>query len=145
MTNVNAWDIVSTIAIEHSFPLQQPLLNETSIVFQYYSEMESGGHESLLRWQYDQMQAMGFMQYKETLLRVLRAIGADEYAAVEDTHLTRCFELYEALEANRLAEDVFYEAINAADAAYIACEDRLRDQLQHYAELNYEALRQVVE
>lgn len=34
-----------------NFPTNNDLLNEVNIFFQYNSKLESGGHESLLRWQ----------------------------------------------------------------------------------------------
>lgn len=42
------WNAVTSVLSEHDLSTENNKTDETFLAFQYYSEMESGGHESLL-------------------------------------------------------------------------------------------------
>lgn len=50
MNNDDIWNEVIAILSEYDISTENKNLHEAFIVFQYYSELESGGHESLFTW-----------------------------------------------------------------------------------------------
>ena len=127
------WSILADITVENAYPTTNPLLDEISIVFSYYSELESGGHESLTRWQYDQIVALGFETYLDKLTATLRKIGAVDYAVIEKDYLPDIWRIYHQLENGENMEEAFYVLVEKADKAYVALQDAIRPMLVEYA------------
>ncbi|WP_225229725.1 hypothetical protein [Sporosarcina quadrami] len=48
LDNDNIWNAIISVISEGDLSTKDTVLNEAFIVFQYYSELESGGHETLL-------------------------------------------------------------------------------------------------
>ena len=73
------WNAVISVLTEYDYSTENKVAYEAFTVFQYYSEMESGGHGSLLRWHSDHIEAAGITRYLEGLIGVLEKIDAHGY------------------------------------------------------------------
>jgi len=50
LSKTDIWNAVITFLSEYDLSSEDNNLNDAFIVYQYYSELESGGHESLFTW-----------------------------------------------------------------------------------------------
>ncbi|TWT25858.1 hypothetical protein [Planomicrobium sp. CPCC 101110] len=132
LTNDDIWNAVITVISEKDFPFESKRVNETWVVYHYYSELESGGHEMLLHWLGDYIKEVGIQQYQKELINILEKIGAADYAVVEMTYLEQLWQLYQALEENEIEEEKFYSKIESADSAYYAQDGKLGTLLESY-------------
>lgn len=92
------WNAVILEITSRDFPAEEALLNECNLVFQYYSEIESGGHEILLNWAQDYIREVGIAHYSSELTAALEKIGATDYAQIEKTYSQQLWHLFTALE-----------------------------------------------
>lgn len=120
-------------------------LNKAFIVYQYYSELESGGHESLFRWFGQHIQDMGIDNYLNILIGTLEEMGAHNYAMLEKKYCKELWNLYIALEKDEIHEDEFYHVIEKATDEYYKLNDELRERLETYFVTIYTELIEVVE
>ena len=49
-TNNDIWNAVLSAYGEYDFPTDDEKINDFFILFNYFCELESGGHESLFNW-----------------------------------------------------------------------------------------------
>ncbi|MEG0386293.1 MAG: hypothetical protein RR642_16250, partial [Solibacillus sp.] len=120
-------------------------LNKAYIVFQYYSELESGGHESLFRWFGQHIKDMGIDNYLNILIGTLEEMGAHNNAMIEKKYCKELWNLYIALEKDEIHEDEFYHVIKKATDEYYKHNDELRERLETYFVTIYTDLIEVVE
>ncbi|OCA88317.1 hypothetical protein A8F94_07330 [Bacillus sp. FJAT-27225] len=111
---------------------EDPIFREPFIVFQYYSELESGGHEAWLTWMGEDISKAGIEAYLKDLTNVLKKIHADEYSAILDTYGKKMWEKYRALEKGETAEDDFYEVIEKADQRHYQLNGKLHELIEDY-------------
>ena len=64
ITKEDIWNAVVDIMVEYNFPTENKMANDTYLVYHYYSELESGGHESLLNWTKWDIEKVGILNYK---------------------------------------------------------------------------------
>lgn len=103
----NIWNAVISVLTEYDYPPENNVAKEAFTVLQYYSEMESGGHENLWNWTSDYIEEVGITHYLEELIGVLEKIGAQEYAKIEKLYGEVMWRLYVALENNEIDERDF--------------------------------------
>jgi hypothetical protein len=118
MNNDDIWNAVITVISKNNYPTENKILNETYNVFQYYSELESGGHESLFTWFSEHIEEVGIANYMKELIGILEKIGANEYATIEKKYGEEMWRLYIALENDDSVEDEFYSVVEKADNEY---------------------------
>lgn len=126
------WNAVIGVISEKEYPFESKDVQEAWVAYQYFSEMESGGHEALLNWLGDYIQAVGIQQFRNELIGILGKIGAHEYAAIEEEFLEPLWQLHMALEKDEIPEEPFYEKIEPADAAYYGLDGKLQTLLERY-------------
>ena len=120
-------------------------LNKAFIVYLYYSELESGGHETLFRWFGHHIKAMGIDDYLNKLIGTLEEIDAHNYALIEKKYCKELWNLYIALENEEIPEGKFYNILEKATDEYYKLNDDLRDLLEAYFVTIYTDLIEVVE
>ena len=136
---------VIDVLSESDFSSEDNTLNKALIVYQYYSELESGGHESLFRWFEREIKEMGIDNYLNRLIGVLEEIGAQNYAMIEKKYCKKMWCLYIALEKDEIYEDEFYNIVEKATDEYYKLNDELRELLETYFVTIYTDLIEVVE
>jgi len=139
------WNTVISVLTEFDYPEDNKVANEAFTVLQYYSEMESGGHESLLRWNSDHIEEVGSTRYLEELVGVLEKIDAPEYALIEKKYGKDMWRLHVALENDEIDEKEFYSVIEKADNEYYHLNEKLGELLEAYFVMIYMDLIEVVE
>ena len=128
----DVWNAVISVVCECEYPSEDTILNEAFIVLQYYSELESGGHESLLTWFGSYIEEISIDNYLNELIAILEKIGAHDYAIIEKKYGHELWSLYVALENNELEEDQFYDVIEKADNEYHKINQKLDKLLESY-------------
>lgn len=136
---------VTEILSSYDLSTEDPILNKAFIVYQYYCEMESGGHESLFRWFGHHIKEMGIDAYSNILIGTLEEIEAHKYALIEKTYGKELWNLYSALENNEIHEDEFYTVIEKATDEYYKQNDSLRELLDTYFVSIFTDLIEVIE
>lgn len=66
-------------------------LNKAINDYQFYTELESGGHESLFRWFGQHIKEMGIDNYLNKLIGTFEEMGAHNYALIEKKY---CKEIW---------------------------------------------------
>ncbi|MCZ2259517.1 DMP19 family protein [Sporosarcina sp. G11-34] len=132
MTRDDIWNVVIDILSEADFPTENKVLNEIYMVFQYYSELESGGHESLLTWFTEYIEEVGISAYLKEIVESLEEIGAYDYAVIVNTYGKEMWKLFVALENSKIEEKQFYTVIEKADNAYNKLDGKLEELLVVY-------------
>lgn len=144
-TKDDVWNAVIGVISENDFPSESKEVNEAWVVFYYYSEMESGGHEILLNWLGDYIKEVGIQQYQAQLINVLEKIGAHDYAVIERTYLEPMWNLYVALEQDETQEEDFISKVELADNEYHKENRKLDTLLERYFVKIHTELIDVVE
>lgn len=132
LDNDNIWNAIITVISEGDLSTKDTVLNEAIIVFQYYSELESGGHEILLNWLESYMEEISIETYLNKLIAILEKIGAHGYAMIEKKYGQEMWRLYIALENDEIEEDEFYTVIEKADDEYHKLNGILERLLETY-------------
>lgn len=132
LDRVDIRNAVVTVLMESDFPTDNALLNEANFVFQYNCELESGGHESLIRWESQNILQIGITQYIAKLIELLEKIDAIEYAAILKKYGEKMWALYIALENHEISEESYYEVIEQADNEYFSLNDKIYDLIADY-------------
>lgn len=145
MSKTDISNAVIDVLSEHDLSSEDNILNKAIIVYQYYSELESGGHESLFRWFGQHIKEMGIDDYLNKLIGTLEEIGAHNYALIEKKYCKEMWNLYIALENDEIHEDEFYNVIEKATDEYYKLNDELRELLETYFVTIYKELIEVVE
>lgn len=131
----NREDIINAvidILSDFEYPTEDTDLNETWTVFQYYSGMESGGHESLFNQNAGYIEHIGIQNYVDELVTGLEKIGANEYANIEADYAMRLYSTFVELGEDEYLEEAFYEAVENADNTYYELERDLEERLERY-------------
>lgn len=132
ITNDDIWNAMVFLMSEYDFPTDNQLANKVSLVYHYYSELESGGHEALFNWFGTQIEELGASNYFKELTSILEEINAHEYSLIEKEYGEKSWELFKALENNEIQEEAFYEVIEKADTEYQNLNGKLADLLETY-------------
>jgi hypothetical protein len=132
INNDDIWNAVISAVSEYNFPTESKIANETFIVFHYYSELESGGHESLFTWFSEYIKEVGITNYLKELIAILEKIDAHDYAAIEKKYGEEMWRLFIALENDEIEENEFYSVIEKANNEYDKLNDKLGDLLETY-------------
>lgn len=139
------WNAVTSVLSEHDLSTENNKTDETFLAFQYYSEMESGGHESLLNSLEWYIEEIGIDHYLKNLIGVLEKIEAYDYAAIVKNDCEELWTLYIALENDEIEEEKFYHLIEKADTDYHKLGDQLETLLEAYFVTIHTELIEVVE
>ena len=126
------WNEVIHKVCSIDFPTENQVLNEAFLVFQYYSELESGGHEALLNWWSEYISEVGITTYIKELTKVLEKIAAQEYAVILQKYGEEMWKNFVALENGEIDEYSFYQVVEKADREYYKLEDKLQHLLESY-------------
>ncbi|HWL23094.1 MAG TPA: hypothetical protein VNR38_04995 [Ureibacillus sp.] len=132
LSNEDIWNAVISVISEYDFPTENRMTNELFIVFQYYSELESGGHESLFTWFSEHIEKEGITNYLKELIGILEKIGAHNYAKIEKKYGEEMWRLFKALENNEIEEEDFYRVIEIANNEYYNLNGKLEELLETY-------------
>ena len=138
------WNAVTSVLSEHDLSTENNKTDETFLAFQYYSEMESGGHESLLNSLEWYIEEIGIDHYLKNLIGILEKIEAYDYAAIVKNNCEELWTLYIALENDEIEEEKFYHLIEKADTDYHKLGDQLETLLEAYFVTIYTELIEVV-
>ena len=151
-TNNDIWNAVLTAYGEYDFPTDDEEMNDFFILFNYYCEMESGGHESLFNWFSKDIEEMGSQIYLNRLTVMLRKVGAPEYATIEEKSLEELWRLFLAVENSGNEEldfesvvSEFYMLLEKLDGEYRNLGDKLSDRLSSFATVIYTKIIEIVE
>ncbi|MDN7246003.1 hypothetical protein [Planococcus shenhongbingii] len=128
--SADIWNAVIFEISNHDFPTNNPLINESFLAFQYYSELESGGHEILFNWVQEYIEEVGITLYLNDLSVALEKIGADDYGQIIKKYGEELWRLFRALENGEIDEQAFYELVEKADRDYYALGGKLEQQLE---------------
>ena len=145
MNNDDIWNAVISVICDYDFPTEKKTVNEAFIVFQYYSELESGGHEMLLTWFSDYIKEVGINHYLNELISILEEIGANDYVVIEKKYGEQLWQMYLALENDEIKESEFYSIIERADNEYYKLDGKLGDLLENYFVKIHTDLIEVIE
>lgn len=132
LDRIDIRNAVVTVLMESEFPSDNTLLNEANFIFQYNCELESGGHESLIRWESQKILQIGITTYLAKLIELLEKIDAFEYAAILKKYGEQMWTLYIALENHEIGEEPYYEVIKQADNEYFSLNDKIYDFIADY-------------
>lgn len=132
MSKTDILNAVMDVLSEHDLSSEDNTLNKAIIVYQYYTELESGGHESLFRWFGHHIKEMGIDNYLNKLIGILEEIGAHNYALIENKYFKELWSLYIALQNGEIQEDGFYNVIKKATDEYYNLNDELTELLKTY-------------
>ena len=130
--NEGIWNAVISVISEYDFPTEDEMANEAFIVFHYYSELESGGHESLFTWFSEYIKEVGINYYLQKIIAILEKIDAHDYAALEKKYGENMWRLFIALENDEMKENEFYHAIEKADNEYTELNNKLEALIETY-------------
>lgn len=131
-TNDDIWNAVIQVMVDYNFPTENRVANDTYIVYNYYSELESGGHEGLLNWFSWHIEEVGIDNYLKELTFILNNIGAEDYSKIERKYGGNLWILFQALENDEIKEDDFYNVIKEADSEYENLSGKLGELLESY-------------
>lgn len=151
-TDNDIWNAVLSVYGKYDFPTNDEKMDGFFILFNYYCEMESGGHECLFNWFSKDIEKMGIQLYLNRLMKMLQKVDAHEYAELERNHLEELWTLFLAVEnsgnnelnfENVVAE--FYNLLEKADGEYRILGDKLSDRLSSYATDIYTEIIEIME
>ncbi|MGE7931588.1 DMP19 family protein [Viridibacillus arvi] len=149
--HIDIWDAVINV-LSGDFPEDDETYNEAFIVYNYYSEMESGGHESLFNWGWEDIQAQGISKYITDLTSNLEKIGAHKYGRIMSAYGEEMWRLFLILEHEEMDEDAFteleqefYTVINKPNDEYFNLSNQLEKLLESYFVKIHTDLFEVVE
>ncbi len=137
------WNAVIDVLVSEN--KENTVFQEASTVYQYYSELESGGHESLLNWQSEYIEDIGITTYLKELISILEKIGAHEYANIVKKYGLKMWEIFMALENDQVDENEFLSIIEKANNDYANLNGKLEEFLASYFVNIYTELIEVVE
>ncbi|WP_313238385.1 DMP19 family protein [Sporosarcina ureae] len=126
------WNAIVSVVCECDLPSKDTVLKEAFIVSQYYSELESGGHESLLNWFRSYIEEISIESYVKELIAILEKTGAHDYAMIVKKYGQEMWSLHVALENDENKEVEFYNVIEKADDEYHKLNKKLDNLLETY-------------
>ncbi|ANU09673.1 hypothetical protein A1A1_15588 [Planococcus antarcticus DSM 14505] len=132
LTKDDIWNAVISVVCACDLPTTDSILGEAFIAFHYYSELESGGHETLLSWTESYSKEHGIERYLNELITALEKIGAHDYAMIERKYGHEMWNVYIALENDASQEEEFYKVIEKADGEYYQLDGKLEQLVEAY-------------
>jgi hypothetical protein len=132
LTTDDIWNAIVQTVSEYDYPTGNEIADEAFLVLQYYSELESGGHEMLWTWSSEYIEEVGIASYLDALISALEAIGAYDYAEIERKYGHEMWQKFKALENGEIEEESFYAVIGQADGEYHQLDGRLMELLEVY-------------
>ncbi|PIC65138.1 hypothetical protein CSV79_02415 [Sporosarcina sp. P13] len=135
-TKEDIWNAVIAVLSEYDVTKDKEY-QEANIVFQYYSDMESGGHESLLNWFGEYIEEIGIESYIQKLANALEQIGAIDYALIIKQYGLDLWQLSVAMVQDEQKQDEFYQLIQKADEDYYYLDGKLSELLEDFFVKNY--------
>lgn len=145
LDNNDIWNAVIDVLSEYELSNEERNFNDAYIVYHYYSEMESGGHESLFNWFQWYIEKVGIDKYLNELIGILEKIGAHDYANIEKKYGHEMWRLFLDLEEAKVDEDEFYHVIEKANGEYNILNGKLEKDLEAYFVKIHTDLIEVVE
>ncbi|GAF11557.1 hypothetical protein JCM19046_1917 [Bacillus sp. JCM 19046] len=118
MGSADKWNEMVERLSELELPVEKPRLQQTLLVYHYYSEMESGGHESVCNWLESYIKETGIDFFVAELSLALEQMSATHYAKLIQFYFMPIWQAYEALEKDETVEDAFIEVVETADERY---------------------------
>lgn len=118
MSPEEKWNEMIGQLSELELPVEDPFLQQMLLVYHYFSEMESGGHESLFRWLEMYVKDTGIDFFIAELSDALEHIGAIGYVDLVQIYGKPIWQAYEAMNQDETVEDSFYEVVETADEQY---------------------------
>lgn len=151
-TNDDIWNAVLSAYGEYNFPTNDEKMNDFFILFNYYCEIESGGHESLFNWFSKDIEEMGIQTYLIRLTKMLVKVSAQKYAVIEKNYLEELWRLFLAVESTS-TDEPHYESLEAefcmliekVDGEYRNLGEELSEKLSIYATVIYTEIIEIVE
>lgn len=151
-TTNEIWNAVLSVYGVYDFPTNDEKMNDFFILFNYYNEVESGGHECLFNWFSKDIERMGIHAYLNRLTKMLRQVGAPEYAELEKKYLEQLWRLFLEVESSGSDELIFdslvakfYMLLERVDGEYRNLDDKLSERLSNYAHEIYTDFIEIVE
>lgn len=141
----DVWNAVIEAVSEMKLPMEPGVEKDTYLAFQYYSAMESGGHESLLNAFFEYVQEVGSEHFLIELTSALENIGAEHYARFEGQYGKEMWYQFIALEHGETEEGAFYEVIEQADQAYYELGNSLEQVMAAHFVAVHEQLIDILE
>lgn len=132
VTNEDIWNAVVATISEYDYPTGNQTADEAFLAFQYYSELEGGGHVSLMTWFSEHVEEVGITSFLDALVDSLEAVGAYDYAAVEKKYGHEMWQKLKALENGEIEEGEFYAVVEQADREYDQLDGRIEELLETY-------------
>ncbi|PSL41461.1 hypothetical protein B0H99_102145 [Planomicrobium soli] len=132
VTKDDIWNAVIATISEYDYPTRNQPADEAFLAFQYYSELESGGHEILMNWFSGHIEEVGVTSFLDALVGSLEAIGAYDYAAIEKNYGQEMWQKFKALENGEVKEGEFYAVVEQADWEYHQLDGRIAELLETY-------------
>lgn len=123
------WNATISIISDYQYPGEDQTLNELFILFQYYSELESGVHESFFNWMQKDIEKAGFSDFFNGLIYSLVKIGAKECAVTMKKYGYEMWKFFKALENGEMVDDSFYHIVEKADREYYLLDGKLGELL----------------
>lgn len=141
MTADDIWNAMVDLISGMDYPTGDAAKDEAFLLFQFYSAMESGGHESFLNLFEEDIEKVGPAVFFQGLIQSLTRIGGAAYAEIEKKYGLPLWQGYKALEDGGLEEEAFYVLIEKADKEYTALEPQMDRLLETYFEELHEKWR----
>jgi hypothetical protein len=139
------WNAAVEAVSEMELPIEEGVNRNTFWAFQYYSAMESGGHESLLHAFFEYVQEIGSEQFLTELTAALDSIGAEHYARYERQYGKEMWYQFVALEHGETEEGAYYKVIEQADQAYYELGNSLEQILAAHFVAVHEQLIDIID
>ncbi|WP_223701762.1 DMP19 family protein [Sutcliffiella deserti] len=131
-TKDDIWNAMVFLLSDYDFPTDNETANKARMVYHYYSELESAGHEGLFNWCSSDIEELGAARYFEKLVRALKEINAQDYALIEEKYGVQLWKLFQALENEEIPEEEFYNIIEKADNEYWQLNGKIGELLETY-------------
>lgn len=131
-TKDDIWNAVIAVLSDTEHPSEDKLSNEAYLLFNYYSDMESGGHESLFNHYSEYIDLVGIEKFMSELTGALRKMNAVSYAEILEQYGADMYRMFLGLEDGQVEEAEYYNVIEQADDAYQALNGKINDLLEEY-------------
>lgn len=109
------WNAIVEKISDIDYPTKYPVTNHAYIMFQYYSQMESGGHEDVLNWLFNEKKIDHPLA---VLINSINEAQAKSYTAYLEVKGQEMWELFQLLKRGEEQEEAFSLMVQQADEAY---------------------------
>ncbi|MFC4409061.1 hypothetical protein ACFOZY_01285 [Chungangia koreensis] len=131
-TKEDIWNAVIAVLSDTDYPSENDVANEAFLLFNYYSDMENGGHENLFNYNAETIDIIGIEKFLTQLTAALRNMNADEYAAILDRYGADMYQMFLGLEDGQVKEAEYYTVFEQADDAYQDLGGKINELLEDY-------------